>query len=40
VRVDGAPLPRSRAWPLAAGEHTITARHGSRVSAPVRYTVR
>jgi penicillin-binding protein 1C len=40
VRVDGALLPKSRAWPLAAGEHIVTARHGSVQSAPVRYTVR
>jgi penicillin-binding protein 1C len=40
VRVDGALLPKTRAWPLAAGDHTVTARHGSVTSAPVRYTVR
>jgi len=40
VRVDGALLPKTRAWPLASGDHTITARHGSATSAPVRYTVR
>ena len=40
VRVDGVVLPKTRSWPLAPGEHTVTAHHGSATSAPVRYTVR
>jgi penicillin-binding protein 1C len=40
VRVDGALLDKTRAWPLEVGEHTITARRGSAVSAAVRITVR
>jgi penicillin-binding protein 1C len=40
VRVDGALLSETRAWPLAAGEHTVTAQRGSVASPPVRFTVR
>lgn len=36
VRVDDQPIPKSRQWPLAEGEHVITAP-GAR---PVRITVR
>ncbi len=40
VRVDGALLPKTRAWQLAPGAHTITAQSGT-VSAPaVHFVVR
>ncbi len=40
VRVDGVLLGKTRAWPLAAGAHTITARSGAHTSAPVHFAVR
>jgi hypothetical protein len=40
VRVDGAVLPKTHAWQLAAGPHTITAQNKSGVAAPVRFSVR
>ncbi|MBX3196506.1 MAG: penicillin-binding protein 1C [Labilithrix sp.] len=40
VYVDDRPIGKPRSWPLAVGEHIITARRGAHVSAPVRITVR
>lgn len=40
VAIDGVTLPKTRAWALAPGEHTITALRGDHAGKPVRFSVR